>query len=157
MSASDLAALHERVERLERQNRRFKCGAVCLALTALCGVIMGAAGGEGHEHGVVKARAFVVEDEQGNQRAYLGPLQAGESDETRQVTELTLTHPEGESRISLLAQHHAASLRMAAYPRQGADQYSDASIEVQRRADAEAQRAELKLSIDGRSRTLSVP
>ncbi|MDA8051000.1 MAG: hypothetical protein M0002_13525 [Rhodospirillales bacterium] len=83
------------MERLERQNRRFKVGAVGAALVVAAGVVMAATAPIPR---TIAARAFKLVDEHGVERASLDML-AGDP-------ELTLFDAQGNARASLFLGSH---------------------------------------------------
>ena len=90
-----LTALVERVERMERQNRRIKfSGAVVLVLAAGT-LLMGQAS---PMRRVVEAEEFVLRDESGVKRGALAVLPGG-------VAGLAISDRSGEPRVSLTVYH----------------------------------------------------
>lgn len=63
-------ALHDRVEALERQNRRLKLGFLAAAGLATVFGLLGQV--RASREGVIEAQRFVVKDSEGRERAVLG-------------------------------------------------------------------------------------
>src|SRR5690242_7475515 len=73
-----LAALSNRMNVLERQNRIMKMAALAAAITLTCGAIMGAAGGAGGQpNNVLEAEKIVFRDSKGKIR---GTIEASAKD-----------------------------------------------------------------------------
>jgi hypothetical protein len=82
----------ERLERLEKQNRRLKSAAALFMIFTCSLVLMSAAG---HKGRTVEARQVVLKDDEGNTRAILGMRSAGPG--------LTLYDANGDKVQALLA------------------------------------------------------
>ena len=75
MATPTLEALNERLDRLERENRRFKVGALLVLIGIVAVGIMGQA--RANAVRVVEAEKFVLRDSQGKERAELSTLGDG--------------------------------------------------------------------------------
>jgi hypothetical protein len=82
----------ERLERLEKQNRRLKSAAALFMIFTSSLVLMSAAG---HKGRTIEARQIVLKDDEGNTRAILGMRSAGPG--------LTLYDANGDKVQALLA------------------------------------------------------
>lgn len=68
LQESDYATLRQRVERLEKQGRRYKQLGVVILVLAACAVFMA----EAKPMRVLEASSFILRDEGGHTRATLG-------------------------------------------------------------------------------------
>jgi hypothetical protein len=82
----------ERLDRLEKQNRRLKSAAALFVILTSCLILMSAAG---HKGRTIEARQIVLKDDEGNTRAVLGMRSAGPG--------LTLYDSGGDKAQALLA------------------------------------------------------
>ena len=87
----DIQVVFERLEKLEKQNRRLKRAAALFVIFTSSLVLMSAAG---HKGRTVEARQVVLKDDAGNTRAVLGMRSAGPG--------LTLYGPDGDKVEALL-------------------------------------------------------
>lgn len=101
-------ALTHRIERLEREARRWRCAAVFLGgVLGIVGLLGATAAGPVPVAEEIRARRFVLVDEAGQQRAYLAMEPAGKlSDEMRNVvgSALAAKIEEPQPRLLLLGQ-----------------------------------------------------
>jgi hypothetical protein len=94
-------AIVRRVERLEREVRRWRCATTALTLGAVALVTIGAAIPRGR---IVEAQKFVLKDPTGRVRAELGP-----SDSDRQIA-LRFKDATGSPRVTLGVEDESALL-----------------------------------------------
>ena len=74
LKTQDIQVVFERLERLEKQNRRLKSVAALFMIFTSSLILISAAGHKGH---TVEAKQFVLKDDEGNTRAVLGMRSAG--------------------------------------------------------------------------------
>lgn len=70
---SDIVKLSERLDKLEKSNRKLKTGLVCLSALLVMGLLMGAAAAKK----IVEAERFVFRDTAGKERLTLDSTPAG--------------------------------------------------------------------------------
>lgn len=93
-----IEALAGRLERLERENRRWRRSAIALGLVGAIGLLIGAARQEAHPK-VVEAERFVVKDEDGKVYAELG-LYRDEEGRASGATRLVFFGEDGKYRTN---------------------------------------------------------